>query len=194
MIKTKAHVDTEIEESDEVRRYISRRSTPLAELREKNAWQIQELKTVLYNAPVMKGIAIGISPRDDILNNNTRGMITKKIKGIFMNMRSKTLFKTPGIVAGSSPPPRPFMLVLVGEYSPGNFRWHYHGMMLCDNINVVMSIKHRLNKLIGRTITEQVKDTVLYTNYMFKSYECDTHKDFYDWDKKECYLEVIREL
>lgn len=186
--------NTTIDSDDEVKRYIARRSKPLAELRAKNAWEICELKDVL-NDTMKHGCAIGISPRDDVLNKFSRGEITHIIKSIFKRMRIRSLVASKMSLTADAHPPlsHPITLALVGEYSESH-RWHYHGIILIDNIVLLSNLKKRISKFVGRTVSETIRNVPNYIDYMFKQYECDEHGSFYDWDRKECYLEVIKEV
>lgn len=160
-----------------------RRADTLADLRRKNAVEIEGLKNAIHGSAVVYGVAIGISPKDEVLKQFTRGEITHLINKIFKRMRIRGSDGTNDIVR----PIAPLILTLVGEYSPKH-RWHYHGLIFVKNIEILQYIKKRLTKVIGRTVTENIRCVHTYVDYMFKSYECDDHKDFMLWVKDDCYL------
>jgi len=163
---------------DEVKQYSGRNENLLAELRRKTVVEIQDIKMRIKE----DGVVIGISPPDSLLNQHTRGEITNLIRIFFNRMRERR-------EDGALCPIFPLSLYLVGEYSPKH-RWHYHGIIKVNNILVLDKIKRRCQKLFGRTITEQMNNSVNYINYMFKQYECPEHGTYYPWQKEECYIHV----
>jgi len=165
--------------NDEVKKFIAVVRKPLAELRQKQVAEISGIKDLING----DGVAIGISPSDKTLNEYTRGEITHIIRVTFNRLRARG---SDGVLV----PVAPLALHLTGEYSPQH-RWHYHGIIKVNNIVTLDRIKKRLNKLIGRTVTEQINNTENYINYMFKQYISDEN-NYYMWDKDECYIHVDR--
>lgn len=167
----------------EYKAFVQRSEKPLAELRKKMLGEIEEIK--MRSDRYTKGVAIGISPNDNMLNHYKRGQITDIITGIFKKLRAKGS-------DGRIVPIAPVALLLVGEYSPKH-RWHYHGLIVVDNIVILEKIKRKINNIIGRTVTEQINNVVAYINYMFKQYECPSHGLYYVWNKKECVIEYNKD-
>jgi len=169
-----------MEEIDTIKEFLRQSEKPLAELCQKTLQEIEIIKEDIdeYTA----GVAIGISPTDKILNELSRGEITQLLTKIFMRIRMRGS-------DGRAEPIAPLSLLLVGEFSP-KFRWHYHGLLKVNDVTTLDYIKRRLNKVIGRTVTEQINNTVNYVNYMFKQYECPEHGYFYNWNIKECLVRV----
>lgn len=99
----------------------------------------------------MGGVAVGISPTDNLLNKCKHNAINQMIRKTF-NRRNI-----------------PFLVV--GEWSNTNHRWHYHGFMKPKDMKQLESIKRALNNQIGRTVTEQIKHHDYYLDYMLKCYE-----------------------
>lgn len=111
----------------------------------------------------IKGIAVGISPRDDVLNKRTHKQINNAIKKMFTR-------------CGIS-------FLVIGEWSSvGIHRWHYHGFCLPKDMATMDRCKSWLNNVIGRTVTEQIHHETNYVDYMLKCYEnnivCDTVQPF----------------
>jgi len=162
-------------ENDVVKSYKAEIDKPLADLRQKKVAEIRDIMKDMS----MDGISIGISPSDVTLDKYERGEITNMIRNMFKRMRASD-------GQGLS-----LTLILVGEYSPVH-RWHYHGVLKVKNIKIVERIRKKLNTLIGRTVTEQIRNTELYKDYMFKQYIADD-MDYYMWDSKECYINISRD-
>lgn len=165
------------EEENVVNDWKQRVDKPLADLRAKTIIEIKKLKQSIDT----DGVCIGISPNDGILNKHTRGELTEFIQKLFERMRIKG-------VDGHLNPIKPLVLVLVGEYSPKH-RWHYHGIIKVNNIVTLDKIKKKINQIIGRCITEQIRNDESYIDYMFKQYIGDD-SNYYVWNKDECYIEV----
>jgi len=166
---------------DNVREYVERVGKPLAELRARDLMDIKDCKDKIERG----GVAIGISPTDTILNKFDRGEITEMITKIFKRIRVRGS-------EGALVPLAPLTLHMVGEYSPKH-RWHYHGLINVENIIVLDKLKKRLNTVIGRVVTECIRNEEQYIDYMFKQYECIEHGDYYKWDRKECFIHVHRQ-
>lgn len=97
------------------------------------------------------GIAIGISPCDNVLYHLTHKEMNKIIKRIFSR--------------------RGIPFCIVGEWSPTNHRWHYHGFCKVQDFKKLDSLKRRIHGVIGRVVTEQIHNDEYYCNYMLKIYE-----------------------
>lgn len=167
-----------MEELDVVKQYQKRVGKPLAELRAKQLLDIERCKASIET----DGVAIGISPTDAILNKYDRVEITNVIIKIFKRIRARDR-------DGALRPITPLAVHLVGEYSDKH-RWHYHGIIKVDNILILDKIKKRIHQVIGRCVTEQIRNEEQYIDYMFKQYECQAHGDYYCWDPKECYIHI----
>lgn len=167
-----------VEQLDVVKEYTKRVGKPLAELRAKQLLDIVQCKASIEP----DGVAIGISPSDSIINKYTRGEITDTLIKIFKRIRVRGS-------DGALVPVAPLALHLVGEYSQKH-RWHYHGIIKVDNILILDKIKKRLHQVVGRVVTEQIRNEEQYIDYMFKQYECMEHGDYYCWDPKECYIHI----
>lgn len=153
---------------------------PLADLRAKMVQEVEELKRNV----VTGGVAIGISPTDQVLAKYKRGEITQLIFKLFKNSKTRA-------VEGTLVPEAPVSLSLVGEYSP-KFRWHYHGILKVKDVTVLERFKRRITRVIGRCVFEQIHHYNEYIDYMFKQYKNDPFH-YYPWDKKECYIQYIRD-
>lgn len=164
-------------ELDTVKEYVERVGKPLADLRAK---ALQDAIQCRHSVNP-EGVAIGISPCDNIIDKYSRGEITDLIYRLFKKIRAR------GSDGGRMVPIAPLALFLVGEYSPKH-RWHYHGIIKVDNIVILDKIKKRINRVIGRCVTEDIRDTEKYIDYMFKQYTDATHSHYYVWDSKECYI------
>lgn len=100
-------------------------------------------------------VAIGISPTDTIIQNNTHDGINAIVKRIMKRRRIK--------------------FFVVGEWSPKH-RWHYHGIVdvrntIYDSMKTLDLLKKSLTRQIGRTQTEQIQNEPAYVDYMLKCYE-----------------------
>lgn len=80
-------------------------------------------------------------------------------------------------------------VILVGEYSK-KMRWHYHGLINVENVDILDRVKRTVVRRYGNTLTELIKDQVAVVDYMFKQY---TKKDltvFYPWNDSKCFVQV----
>lgn len=96
-------------------------------------------------------IAVGISPRDNVLNQDFHQTINNRIKHIFTR--------------------RQIPFTIVGEWSPEKHRWHYHGFCKIPNLTKLDSLKRSISRQIGRIETENIRDEPAYIDYMVKCYE-----------------------
>lgn len=168
-------------ELDYVKEFNRRVGIPLAGLRAEQLLDVIKCRMSVDSG----GVAIGISPRDSILEKYTRGEITNMIYKIFKRIRARG--SDGGLVAIA-----PLTLHLVGEYSPRH-RWHYHGTITVENIVILDKIKKRINTTIGRVVTEQITNENNYINYMFKQYtNTDILSTYFPWNRDECYIHVHR--
>lgn len=165
-----------LEDSQEYKAFVSRSEKPLAELREKMLLEVALIKEDIHKH-YSCGVAIGISPTDTVLQKYDRGEITKSIESIFKRASNRR----PGAPESRGR----FDAILVGEYSP-QFRWHYHGILIVENVLILEKVKRILNKLIGRTIVEQINNVPRYVEYMFKQYDNTTYGTYYPWNVMEC--------
>lgn len=167
-----------IDSTDLVKAWVARGSDTLADLR---ADQDLVIMSLIDNIDT-RGVAIGISPNDSILEKYSRGEITDILYNMFDGMRVRG--SDGGLV-----PIAPLTLTLVGEYSPKH-RWHYHGIINVTDIKTLEKIKSRIRTKIGRVITEQINNTENYKRYIFKLYLNTKDRTYFCWDKKECYIHV----
>lgn len=170
-----------MESSDNVKDYIRAKVRPLADLR---AERRQDAIRCHDSIDVNGGVAIGISPTDSILDKYTREELTATITKILQRMRMRGS-------DGRLVPVAPLSLILVGEYSEKH-RWHYHGIIKVNNVVILDSIKRKLRQIVGRTITEEIREDEKYIDYMFKTYLCPEHGDWYVWDREACYTKIER--
>lgn len=151
----------------------------LANLR---ATMVLEIGTIIKNF-VTDGVAIGISPNDDVLHRFNKGEISHNLYKIFKNGKARGS-------NGALVPEAPVWVCLVGEYSP-SFRWHYHGILRVANVDVLERFKKRIQRLIGRCVCEQIRNYNEYVKYLFKQY-LEDQQNFYPWNKDICYVEFKR--
>lgn len=106
-------------------------------------------KSVEYSQYLsITGCEIHISPTDIVLNKYSHYIINRMIKKILQGTDYS----------------------IVGEYSPTNFRWHYHGILKIKDISKMDNIRRKLNKQIGRTDHMMIRDAEGYVKYMYKMY------------------------
>lgn len=159
---------------DNVKAFLKRNETDLAELRIKTLGKIKEIRDKI----VEDGVAIGISPDDNMLKNNRT-----KVTEIIFNMFKKFRVKTEGRMI-----PPPLSITLIGEYS-NSHRWHYHGIIKVTDIIILDKIKRMIKRRVGRCVTEQIRNVPLYIDYMFKQYN--NPQSFYPFTSS-CYLQIDR--
>lgn len=155
--------------------YFERKLNALADLRENDIREIAIIKSMLHDT-MASGLAIGISPTDEILRKYHRGCLTKEINKLVYGIRERKDARMVRI--------RPLAFYIVGEYSD-KFRWHYHGLIKVKDVKTLDKIKRKLQDKIGRVVVEQIRNVPQYLEYMFKQY---TRNDkFYNWERKKCY-------
>lgn len=163
---------------DEVKEYERIVKKPLAELCAMRLKRMVAIKGQIRE----DGVAIGISPKDAILNQLDREETTILINDIFNKARRKD-------ESGTIVPLHPLSVQLIGEYSPKH-RWHYHGIIKVQDIRILDYIRRRITAKIGRCQTEQIRNTKDYINYMFKQYESPEFGLYYPFIENECYINI----
>lgn len=147
---------------DPIKEYIDARNKPLAQLRANGIQLLAKVRGVLSNIATV-GVSIGISPRDEILNNNTHAEINLMIYNYLSRVRE-------GGRDARCPMPPPFLII--GEYSPQH-RWHYHGAILVHEMRTLDRIKRYISRKIGRCVTGQISFVESYVDYCIKTYNKD---------------------
>ena len=158
--------------TDVIKEYVLRNcENPLSQLRKTGLQMMAHVKDTLRQIATV-GVEICICPRDNITDQYTVEQINQIIHKYLSRVREEG--------SGAQGAPRPPPSLLVGEYSRQH-RWHYHGAILCRQIETLNRIKRYFNNKLGRTKTAQISYVESYVNYCFKSYEDDPQDMLKSW-------------